>query len=103
LENTLLWGTLKEIHAAGILHHDLEPRNIVGGPVGPTTVDFSHLSFHECTGPGKCKELVRACKDIWGGYDPTYWPVKYVKDGGWLAALVKCLADMGRRLYRVAS
>jgi len=74
--SVLLWTGLKEVHKAGILNEDLEPRNIVWGSAGPTIVDFSRSSFHNCAGPGKCEELVQACTDIWGGYDATYWPVK---------------------------
>jgi len=79
---------------AGVLHEDLEPRNVVWGPVGPTIIDFSHSSLHDCAGPGKCEELVQAYTDIWRGHGDSYW---------WVGALVKWLADIGRRVYRLAS
>lgn len=35
-----LYGTLRRVHAAGVIHRDLKPSNIILGPYAPVLIDF---------------------------------------------------------------
>ncbi|KAF7330690.1 RIO-like kinase [Mycena sanguinolenta] len=58
VERHSLMSHLISIHQAGVLHNDLEPRNVVISPsLGPTIIDFDNASLdHRCEGPS-CPEL----------------------------------------------
>ncbi|KAK7012520.1 hypothetical protein R3P38DRAFT_2550136 [Favolaschia claudopus] len=54
----LLYSSMKQIHAAGVVHSDVAPRNVVRGPQGALSViDFESASVgHQCSGDD-CEEL----------------------------------------------
>lgn len=61
LFSSCLYRKLLQLHHAGILHGDFEPRNIALGRRGVVLLDFSHsLGHHLCSGERKCYELVYA-------------------------------------------
>jgi hypothetical protein len=53
------------VHAAGVLHGDFAPRNVVHGKNGPVIIDFGHSSTgHKCPGAATCPELQEAYKEL---------------------------------------
>ncbi|KAJ7604494.1 hypothetical protein DFH06DRAFT_1174618 [Mycena polygramma] len=59
-ERRLLLTRLVRLHQAGVLHNDLEPRNVARSKKsGPLIIDFDEASLnHVCPGPS-CWELRR--------------------------------------------
>ncbi|KAJ7213100.1 hypothetical protein GGX14DRAFT_446295 [Mycena pura] len=57
-DKVVLYDTLRQLHAAGVLHGDVAPRNILRRPSGAfCLVDFDRSTLnHVCPGP-ICKEL----------------------------------------------
>ena len=47
------------VHAAGVIHNDISPANIVLSDHGQVRlIDFSHSTLHKCLGKGSCPELL---------------------------------------------
>lgn len=60
-----LFLSLEQIHLVGVLHADLQPRNVVLGEAGPVIIDFSHSELqHQCPGAKLCWELQEAIKNL---------------------------------------
>lgn len=54
-----LGSIVAAVHAAGVNHGDIEPRNIVVSPSGTVhLIDFSHSGKHMCKGKRHCAELI---------------------------------------------
>ncbi|KAJ7803581.1 hypothetical protein B0H14DRAFT_2887420, partial [Mycena olivaceomarginata] len=64
-DRIVLYSALKQIHAAGVVHWDMAPRNVVRGPQGALSIiDFeSAIVGHDCTGDD-CKELGDLSEDL---------------------------------------
>ena len=45
---TQVYGLVRDLHKVGIIHGDLEPRNVVRVPGGFRLIDFSESSRHTC-------------------------------------------------------
>ncbi|KAJ7712221.1 hypothetical protein B0H16DRAFT_1744432 [Mycena metata] len=60
VEKRLVFTSLVRLHQSGVLHNDVEPRNVTRSETsGPFVIDFDEASFHHvCMGPS-CKELLR--------------------------------------------
>ncbi|KAF7336607.1 Protein kinase [Mycena sanguinolenta] len=64
-DRQLLYHALAEVHAAGVVHHDVAPRNVVRRPGGSLCfVDFERASVgHSCPG-ASCPELLNLRNEL---------------------------------------
>lgn len=59
LNRASLSAIVEAVHAAGISHNDISPRNIlVDSHAIIHLIDFSHSTIHKCQGKGNCPELL---------------------------------------------
>ncbi|KAL5498957.1 hypothetical protein ACEPAH_1475 [Sanghuangporus vaninii] len=65
-----IFELLSALHKIGIIHKDIEPRNIVRSSDGSLKlIDFSQAGFHNCPGIGEVswrKEVRRECSELKG-------------------------------------
>jgi serine/threonine protein kinase len=58
-------GCIEAVHAAGVLHNDLQPQNVVISDSGSIhLIDFSHATTHKCEGWENCPELIKVTEII---------------------------------------
>ncbi|KAJ7631026.1 hypothetical protein FB45DRAFT_917239 [Roridomyces roridus] len=60
-----LFTLVKQVHAAGVAHRALQPRNVVQGPQGLRLIDFAQSDLeHHCK--GTCYELRWLWDELYG-------------------------------------
>src|SRR5262245_52284946 len=56
-----LFEDLCPIHEKGVMHSDLRRSNVaISDDSKPCFIDSSHSRLHDCEGPGRCEELIKA-------------------------------------------
>lgn len=59
IHSVSLSRTVEALHAAGVSHNDIAPRNVLVDVNGDVhLIDFSNSTMHECLGKDRCPELL---------------------------------------------
>jgi tRNA A-37 threonylcarbamoyl transferase component Bud32 len=68
----VIYDTLVKIHAKGIWHGDVAPRNVVrrSGDRGFAFIDFGNAEEHCCPGGDTCRELIELRRELQKGLMP---------------------------------